>query len=206
MNKTTFAFLSVSSLFTASLAFAAPAKPVKVTVNEISPTGVGAALGTITIKEQKGGLLFETNLKGLPAGEHGFHLHEKGSCDPGQKDGAAAAGIAAGAHYDPDTTKAHKGPGGGGHKGDLPKLEVPASGPVKAKLKVEGLTMADVAGRSLMIHAGGDNYADAPAPLGGGGARIACGVIPGEAPKAAEAKPAEAKPAAEPKTEPKPAK
>jgi Cu-Zn family superoxide dismutase len=30
-----------------------------------------------------------------------------------------------------------------------------------------------------MIHAGGDNYADQPAPLGGGGARIACGVIAG---------------------------
>jgi superoxide dismutase, Cu-Zn family len=28
-----------------------------------------------------------------------------------------------------------------------------------------------------MIHSGGDNYSDAPAPLGGGGARIACGVI-----------------------------
>jgi superoxide dismutase, Cu-Zn family len=28
-----------------------------------------------------------------------------------------------------------------------------------------------------MIHAGGDNYADQPQPLGGGGARIACGVI-----------------------------
>jgi Cu-Zn family superoxide dismutase len=28
-----------------------------------------------------------------------------------------------------------------------------------------------------MIHAGGDNYADAPAPLGGGGPRIVCGLI-----------------------------
>jgi superoxide dismutase, Cu-Zn family len=28
-----------------------------------------------------------------------------------------------------------------------------------------------------MIHAGGDNYSDTPAPLDGGGARIACGVI-----------------------------
>jgi Cu-Zn family superoxide dismutase len=28
-----------------------------------------------------------------------------------------------------------------------------------------------------MIHEGGDNYADEPKPLGGGGARIACGVV-----------------------------
>jgi superoxide dismutase, Cu-Zn family len=30
---------------------------------------------------------------------------------------------------------------------------------------------------SIMIHSGGDNYSDQPAPLGGGGARIACGVV-----------------------------
>lgn len=40
------------------------------------------------------------------------------------------------------------------------------------------LKMADMAGRSLMIHIGGDNHADLPAPLGGGGARVACGVTP----------------------------
>ncbi|HPY41396.1 MAG TPA: superoxide dismutase [Cu-Zn] SodC2, partial [Thiolinea sp.] len=28
-----------------------------------------------------------------------------------------------------------------------------------------------------MIHMGGDNHADHPAPLGGGGARMVCGVI-----------------------------
>ena len=65
-----------------------------------------------------------TKLKGLTPGEHGFHLHEKDSCGPGEKDGKPAAGIAAGGHYDPAATKAHKGPGGGGHKGDLPKLVV----------------------------------------------------------------------------------
>ncbi len=37
--------------------------------------------------------------------------------------------------------------------------------------------LAEIQGRSLMIHAGGDNHADHPAPLGGGGARVACGVI-----------------------------
>jgi Cu-Zn family superoxide dismutase len=28
-----------------------------------------------------------------------------------------------------------------------------------------------------MVHAGGDNYADQPEPLGGGGPRVACGVV-----------------------------
>jgi Cu-Zn family superoxide dismutase len=29
-----------------------------------------------------------------------------------------------------------------------------------------------------MVHAGGDNHSDHPAMLGGGGARMACGVVP----------------------------
>ena len=37
--------------------------------------------------------------------------------------------------------------------------------------------LGQLAGKALMIHAGGDNYSDEPKPLGGGGARVACGVI-----------------------------
>ena len=183
-------------LLLAGTTVAAP-KPVKVTINQIDVKGVGKPLGTITIKETKEGLELQTNLKGLPAGERGFHLHEKGSCDPADKEGVITAGQAAGAHYDPAATKAHKGPGGGGHAGDLPKLEVTEKGVAKGKLKVAGLKLEDVNGRALMIHEGGDNYADDPKPLGGGGGRIACGVIPGtpKAPSAEMAKPADAKPA-----------
>ena len=162
-----------------SLALAGKAEKVTVKVNLIDKTsGAVKPAGTVTLSDGKGGLTLATNLKGLPAGEHGFHIHEKGSCDPAEKDGAPAAGLAAGGHFDPDATKAHKGPGGGGHKGDLPKLEVNDKGESKAKLEVAGVTLADVRGKSLMIHADGDNYADAPKPLGGGGGRIACGVIP----------------------------
>jgi superoxide dismutase, Cu-Zn family len=32
-------------------------------------------------------------------------------------------------------------------------------------------------GKALIIHAGGDTYCDQSTPLGGGGARIACGII-----------------------------
>lgn len=38
-------------------------------------------------------------------------------------------------------------------------------------------SLSELKGHSLMIHKGGDNYSDKPAPLGGGGARFACGVI-----------------------------
>lgn len=160
------------------VAFAAKAEKVTVKVNLIDKTGVGKPVGTVTLADGKDGLILTTNLKGLPAGEHGFHIHEKGSCEPGEKDGAPAAGLAAGGHLDPEGTKAHKGPGGGGHKGDLPKLEVSDKGQAKTKLDVPGVKLADVRGKALMIHANGDNYADVPKPLGGGGDRIACGVIP----------------------------
>jgi|SRR5882724_11167423 len=154
------------------------AKPVKVTLNFITADGVGKPAGTVTIKETKDGVTLATDLKGLPPGEHGFHVHEKASCDPADKEGKKTAGQGAGGHFDPDATKAHKGPGGGGHKGDLPKLEVTDKGVSKQKLEVKGLTLADFTGHALMLHAGGDNYADAPKPLGGGGERIACGVVP----------------------------
>jgi Cu-Zn family superoxide dismutase len=173
--------LLVSLVPATLLAIAAPAlaaKPLKVKMSFITPDGVGKPAGTVTIKETKDGVTLETDLKDLPPGEHGFHMHEKGSCDPADKDGKKTAGQAAGGHFDPEATKAHKGPGGGGHKGDLPKLEVSDKGVSKQKLEVKGLKLADFAGHSLMIHAGGDNYSDTPKPLGGGGERIICGVVP----------------------------
>ena len=152
-------------------------KSVKVTMNTVTADGVGASIGTITVKEGKDGVTLEPKLKGLAPGEHGFHIHEKPSCDPADKDGKKTAAQSAGGHFDPETTKAHKGPGGGGHKGDLPKLVVSDKGEAKDKMEVKGLTLADFQGKSLMIHEGGDNYSDTPKPLGGGGARIACGVV-----------------------------
>ena len=105
---------------TAGTAPAAAPKPVKVTINHISEAGIGKPAGTITLNETKDGIELQTNLKGLPAGEHGFHLHENGSCDPADKDGVKTAGHAAGAHFDPEATKAHKGPGGGDTRATCP--------------------------------------------------------------------------------------
>jgi len=154
-------------------------RPITVRVSLIDAKGIGKPAGTVSIKETAEGLELDTNLKGLPPGEHGFHLHENGSCAPADKDHMPTAGQAAGGHYDPEGTNAHKGPGGGGHKGDLPRLEVDSNGKSNAKLKVSGLKLADVRGKAFVIHEGGDNYSDTPKPLGGGGARIACGVVPG---------------------------
>jgi Cu-Zn family superoxide dismutase len=168
--------IAIVAMLCGLVAPAYAAKSIKVTMNLVTADGVGKSVGTITIKEGKDGVTIEPKLKDLPPGEHGFHVHEKPSCDPADKDGKKTAAQAAGAHYDPEATKAHKGPGGGGHKGDLPKLVVSDKGEAKDKLEVKGLKLADFEGRALMIHAGGDNYSDTPKPLGGGGDRIVCGV------------------------------
>lgn len=155
----------------------AVAESLSVTVNQVSAQGVGASLGTISFSDTPAGLSIQPKLTGLPAGERGFHIHENPDCGPKEKDGAMVAALAAGPHYDPAHSGKHAGPHGGGHKGDLPKLEVAADGSATKAVVVAGVAVSDIRNRSVMIHAGGDNYSDAPAPLGGGGARIACGVI-----------------------------
>jgi Cu-Zn family superoxide dismutase len=155
-----------------------PPPPVTVEMHAITAAGAGAAIGTITIRQTGVGLMLSPNFRGLPPGERGFHVHETGQCGPALKDGAMVAGLAAGPHYDPDGHGLHAGPRGAGHRGDLEVLTVAADGTATQAVVAPRLTLKDLAGRSLMIHAGGDNYSDTPAPLGGGGARIACGVVP----------------------------
>ena len=150
---------------------------IVVTMNAATAGGTGASAGTVRIVETPYGLAFLPTLTGLPPGLHGFHVHEKPSCAPAEQNGAMAPAIGAGGHLDPAGTKKHGTPWGDGHLGDLPALYVAADGTASTPVLGPRLKLADVADRALMIHAGGDNHADHPAPLGGGGGRIVCGVI-----------------------------
>ena len=143
----------------------------------VGAQGVGASIGQVRISETPYGLVFTPALQGLAPGVHGFHLHQNPSCDAKENDGKMVAALAAGGHYDPSNSKRHGTPWGDGHLGDLPPLYVNADGSANQPVLAPRLKTADLAGRSLMVHAGGDNHADHPAALGGGGARVACGVI-----------------------------
>lgn len=150
---------------------------VTVPVQLVSAEGIGANIGSITFSDSKDGLLIQTQLSNLPQGPHGFHIHENPSCEPDLKDGQPNAALKAGSHLDPHKTGQHGSPTGQGHLGDLPLLNVSQDQTAKETLLAPRLTINDLKNRAVMIHAGSDNYSDTPQPLGGGGARIACGVI-----------------------------
>ena len=167
----------LSLLALAAFSGYAAAQQTVVEIRAAEPSGPGAVLGSVTIAATPYGTLFTPNLSGLTPGVHGFHVHEHPSCAPMDKDGKPVASLGAGGHYDPAKTGKHLGPYGDGHLGDLPPLVVDAQGRSTLPVLAPRLKMTDVKGRSLMVHAGGDNFSDQPEPLGGGGARIGCGVV-----------------------------
>lgn len=160
-----------------TLATAASAADTKVMLKMATDKGEGAEVGTVSISETRYGLVFTPALSKLPPGLHGFHVHENGSCGANQKDGKTVPAGAAGGHLDPGGSKRHGTPWGEGHLGDLPALSVDDKGAATNPVLAPRLKLADVKGKALMVHVGGDNHADHPSPLGGGGGRMACGVI-----------------------------
>lgn len=161
-----------------SLASLSATADLVVPMHVVDEKGIGSPAGQVVVSESTYGLVFTPALSGLAPGMHGFHVHQNPACQPMEKDGKMVAALSAGGHLDPAKTNRHGTPWGDGHLGDLPPLFVDANGSATQAVLAPRLKMADLKARSLMIHVGGDNHADHPAPLGGGGARMVCGVIP----------------------------
>ncbi len=167
--------LLVISLGICGLAHAASEK---VDIKRATEKGAGESIGFVTIDETPYGLRFTPQLKALTPGIHGFHVHANGSCEPKTIDGKVMAAGAAGGHLDPQKTGKHLGPWQPGHLGDLPALFVTQDGVATYPVLAPRIKkLAEVKGKALMVHIGGDNHSDHPQPLGGGGGRFACGVI-----------------------------
>jgi Cu-Zn family superoxide dismutase len=168
----------VAAMMMSVIVMPAMAADLTVTMHKTTPDGTSENVGTITVVGSNAGAVFRLDLHGLPPGPHGFHVHENGSCDPTLLNGTRIPGGAAGSHFDPDHTGKHSGPDGEGHLGDLPVLEVKADGTAKQTLTAPHIKdMEPLKRRAVVIHSGGDNYSDTPSLLGGGGGRMACGVV-----------------------------
>ena len=135
----------------------------------------GKDVGTVDLTQTPHGVLLKLAVKGLPAGEHAFHVHAVGKCEP--------PFTTAGGHFNPASKKHGMEAAEGAHAGDMPNLHVPASGelvieianPAISLVKGQPNSVFDADGSALVIHAKADDYKSDPA--GNAGDRIACGVI-----------------------------
>lgn len=164
-------YIIIAILLFTSLSYA---DELEISIFETSVTGQGKHVGYIIVEDTHFGLLITPSLNGFTPGPHGFHIHENPSCDPK----GATPGLAAGKCFDPNDTGKHLGPyDEEGHLGDLPVLYADSKRKIRTPVLAPRVEIADLIGRSVVIHAGSDNYSDKPKRMGGGGPRIACGVI-----------------------------
>lgn len=140
----------------------------------------GAVIGSATLTNAPKGVLMRVELKGAPTGWHGLHFHEKGDCSKSDF-------TSAGPHVHGGPTAVHGllNPAAN-EAGDLPNIFVAADGAANAEIFSTFVSLGGVDGRqdltdkdgsALVIHANADDHATQP--IGGAGARIACGVISG---------------------------
>jgi len=170
MRRTT---LWLAASITGTLSLAAPALAVD-TASAVLKDASGKEVGAATLTVTPSGVLISLDLTAVPPGEHGFHVHTTGKCEPPDFKSA-------GPHFNPDQTKHGFMTPEGPHAGDLPNLHVPADGKLQVEVLEPNVTwsgeapLLDADGSALVIHAGADDYKTDPA--GNSGDRVACGVI-----------------------------
>ena len=133
----------------------------------------GSEVGHAHFQQGAIGTLMTVKIDNLPEGAKGFHVHSVGTCE--HEHGFKTAE----GHVGKSDDTAHgflneNGP----EKGDLPNLYIHEDGTNKTELFLPQLNvdeLLDEDGSSLMIHENADDHMTQP--IGGAGARIACGVI-----------------------------
>ena len=160
-----------AALIIAATALPASAQSAKATLK----TADGKDAGSATLTQTPSGVLIALAVKNLPAGEHAFHVHAVGKCEP--------PFTSAGGHFNPESRKHGLIAAEGHHAGDMPNLHIPASGDLNVEVLNTSVTLEKgksnslfgPSGTALVVHAGKDDYKTDP--TGEAGGRIACGVI-----------------------------
>lgn len=137
----------------------------------------GKELGTATLSQTEQGLKIAGVLEGVPEGDHGFHIHETGACDPA--DGFKSAG----GHFAPRGNEHGFDNPNGPHAGDMRNQTAAADGKLVLDVTNDMVSLTagdegnllDADGSALVLHAGADDYQTDPS--GNSGDRIACAVI-----------------------------
>jgi Cu-Zn family superoxide dismutase len=161
------------ALLAMSVALAAPATAADKATAELKDAK-GDVVGKAELTATPAGVLISLDLATVPGGEHAFHIHAVGKCEPPDFKSA-------GPHYNPDETKHGLMNAEGPHAGDMPNLHVPRDGKLQVEVLNRMVTLNEKAalldqdGSALVIHAGADDYLTDPA--GNAGDRIACGVV-----------------------------
>ena len=157
------------------LAAAAALPAAAQTAKAALKTADGKDAGSATLTQTPAGVLVALSVKGIPAGEHAFHVHAVGKCEP--------PFTSAGGHFNPGNKKHGLMAAEGHHAGDMPNLHIPASGELGLEVLNAGVTLEKGKpnslfgpnGTALVIHAGKDDYRTDP--TGDAGGRIVCGVV-----------------------------
>lgn len=166
-----FAALSVACTLGVAVSLPAHAQTAKAALKDAG----GKDVGTVQLIQTPHGVLLKMALKGVAPGEHAFHIHAVGKCEP--------PFTSAGGHFNPAGKKHGMEAKEGAHAGDMPNLYVPANGELTVDVANHMVTLAkgqpnsvfDADGSAIIIHAGADDYKSDP--TGNAGDRIACGVI-----------------------------
>ncbi|MDO1558539.1 superoxide dismutase family protein [Brevundimonas sp. 2R-24] len=137
----------------------------------------GARIGRATYRQGPTGVLMQVEVERLTPGWHGMHIHAVGDCsDPAFQSAGGHVSHGDGAHglLNP----------GGPEAGDLPNLWVGGDGRGRAEIFTDRVRLAasgpgaplwDADGSALVIHAQPDDHQSQP--IGGAGARVACGIM-----------------------------
>lgn len=139
----------------------------------------GVSIGELKLRQGSTGVLLEVKVSGLTPGKHGMHFHTVGDCSDHKKFMTAKG------HIMPSgKPHGYLNFDGGPHEGNLPNLIVHEDGTAHVELYTEMLSLKgegglpalyDGDGSTLIIHVNEDDHKSQP--IGGSGARVACGVI-----------------------------